>query len=166
MPDQGMPDQAPTRLEVGRIGRPHGLKGDVTAVLVTDRAERTEPGAVLYADDHEMVIEAARKNKGGWVIHFAGVSDVHAAEALRGATLTAPPLDDASDDDTIWVHDLIGCEVHDVHGTALGVVVAVDANPAHDMLVLDSGPLLPMPFVVEHTPGQVVVDLPDGLLDL
>jgi len=125
---------------------------------------------VLYADDHEMVIQAARKNKGGWVIRFVGVEDVYAAEALRGATLTAPfldpGLDGAADHDTIWVHDLIGCEVRDVHGTALGTVVAVDANPAHDMLVLDSGPLLPMPFVVEHSPGRVVVDLPDGLLDL
>ena len=169
-----MPDQAPGRLVVGRVGRPHGLKGDVTAVLVTDRVERTEPGAVLYADDREMVVEAARKNKGGWVIRFLGVEDVYAAEALRGATLTAPPLDtaldggsgDADDADTIWVHDLIGCVVRDVHGTTLGTVVAVDANPAHDLLVLDSGPLLPMPFVVEHTAGHVVVDLPDGLLDL
>jgi 16S rRNA processing protein RimM len=163
-----MPDPAPQRLEVGRVGRPHGLKGDVTALLVTDRAERTEPGSVLYADDREVVVETARPNKGGWVIHFAGVNDLQAAEALRGSTLSAAPLDDedGDGDDTIWVHDLIGCEVRDGHGVALGIVIAVDANPAHDLLVLDTGPLLPMPFVVEHTAGHIVVNLPEGLLDL
>ena len=50
--------------------------------------------------------------------------------------------------------------------TASGGSVAVEANPAHDLLVLDSGALIPMVFVVEHDPGVVVVDLPEGLLDL
>lgn len=161
-----MPDEAPSRLEVGSVGRPHGLKGHVTALLVSDRAERTEAGAVLYAGERRLVVEAARKNKGGWVIHFEGVDDHGAAEALRGSTLTAPPLGaDADGDDTMWVHELIGCTVSDVRGRALGTVVAVDANPAHDLLVLSGGGLVPMPFVVEHVAGRVVIDPPEGLLD-
>ena len=159
-----MPDEEPRRLEVGSVGRPHGLKGDVTALLVSDRSERTEPGAVLYVGERPLVVEAARKNKGGWVIHFEGVDDHGAAEALRGHTLTAPPLA-GTDQDTIWVHELIGCTVSDVRGRALGCVVAVDANPAHDLLVLDGGRLVPMPFVVEHSDGRVVIDPPEGLLD-
>ena len=67
----------------------------------------------------------------------------------------------------MWVHELIGAEVRDRAGRALGRVVAVEANPAHDLLVLDGGALVPMVFVVEHDATvRVVVDLPDGLLDL
>jgi 16S rRNA processing protein RimM len=154
------------RLEVGRIGRPQGLRGEVTAVLSTDRSERTEPGAVLYADDRELVVVRARPRKQGWVIQFEGVDDVDAAETLRGATLTAEPLDDDDVvDDPWWVHDLVGADVVDRTGTVLGRVTAVEANPAHDLLVLDGGALVPLPFVVERAPGRITVDVPPGLLD-
>ena len=61
------------------------------------------------------------------------------------------------------MHELIGAEVRDRAGARIGLVDAVQANPAHDLLVLDTGALVPMVFVVEHEPGVVVVDLPDGL---
>jgi len=154
------------RLEVGRIGRPQGLRGEVTAVLSTDRTERTEPGAVLFAGDRALVLVRARARKQGWVLQFEGVDDVEAAEALRGATLTAEPLtDDSLDDDPWWVHDLIGAEVVDPSGRALGRVTAVEANPAHDLLVLDGDALVPLPFVVERAPGRITVEVPEGLLD-
>jgi 16S rRNA processing protein RimM len=157
---------APDRLEVGRIGRPQGLRGEVTALLSTDRAERTEPGAVLYADDRELVVVRARARKQGWVIQFEGVSDVEGAEALRGAVLTAAPLtDDEVEDDTWWVHDLVGADVVDTAGRTLGRVTAIEANPAHDLLVLDGGALVPLPFVTDRAPGRVTIDVPDGLLD-
>ena len=85
------------------------------------------------------------------------------AEALRGLILTADPIDTGDDP---WVHDLIGCEVSDVAGRALGKVSAIEANPAHDLLVLDRGALIPVTFVTDHDAGRVVVDVPDGLLDL
>lgn len=156
----------PDRLEIGRIGRPHGLRGEVTALLSTDRAERTEPGAVLFAGDRELVLVRARPRKQGWVLAFEGVDDVEAAEALRGATLTAAPLpDDDGDGATWWVHDLIGSEAVDLAGRTLGRVTAVEANPAHDLLVLDGGALVPLPFVVDRAPGRVTLDAPEGLLD-
>ncbi len=157
-----MPNEAPDRLEVGRIGRPHGLKGDVTVMLVTDRTERTDPGVELYAGDRMLVVQAARPQRAGWVVHFEGVDDLDAAEALRGSVLHAEPLESRDDP---WVHELIGCEVRDLTGRVLGTVKVIEANPAHDMLVLGDGALVPMPFVVEHTPGLVVIDPPDGLLD-
>ena len=150
------------RLEVGRVGRPHGLKGEVTVTLVTDRSERTEVGAVLYADERELVVEAARRRHNGWVIRFAGVTDIDGAEVLRGSVLSAEPI--AIADDELWVHELIGCEVRDLSGRVVGIVTEVEANPAHEMLVLGDGALVPMPFVVEHRPGCVVIDPPDGLL--
>jgi len=159
-----MTDKASPRLVVGRVGRPHGLRGDVTVMLVTDRTERMDPGARLHAEQRELTVEAARTQRAGWVVHFEGVDDVDAAEELRGAELRADPMDAA--DDALWVHELIGCAVADRVGTALGTVTAVQANPAHDLLELDTGALIPMPFVVDHSPGHVVVDPPDGLLDL
>jgi 16S rRNA processing protein RimM len=154
-------DGTPDRLEVGRIGRPHGLSGDVTVMLVTNRHERVDPGSELFADDRAVVVERSRRRREGWVVRFEGVRDVAAAEALRGAILTATPLDD---DDELWAHELIGCEVYDTADRALGRVAAVEANPAHDLLVLDDGALIPTPFVVEHEPGRIVIDPPEGLL--
>jgi 16S rRNA processing protein RimM len=151
------------RLEVGRIGRPHGLKGEVTVTLVTDRSERTAAGAVLYADEQPLVVQAARRRRNGWVVRFEGVTDIDGAEALRGVVLSAEPLPIA--DDELWVHELIGCEVRDTSGRVVGTVAEVEANPAHELLVLADGTLVPMPFVVEHRPGCVVIDPPDGLLD-
>jgi 16S rRNA processing protein RimM len=156
-----MPDAAPERLEVGRIGRPHGLRGEVTVMLVTNRSERVEHGAELFAGDRVLVVESSRPRRDGWVVRFEGVNDVDRAETLRGSMLTAEPLED----DDLWAHDLIGCEVLDTTGRTLGTVTAVEANPAHDLLVLGDGALVPMPFVVEHEPGRVVVDPPDGLFE-
>ena len=56
--------------------------------------------------------------------------------------------------------------MRDVHGNTLGRVAEVQANPAHDILVLDDGVLVPMVFVVDRQPGVLVVDPPDGLLDV
>ena len=159
-----MPDEAPSRLEVGRVGRPHGLRGEVTVMLVTDRTERMQPGAVLHVEDRELVVEAARAQRDGWVVHFAGVTDHDGAEALRGAVLRADPMEAAPGE--LWVHEIVGCAVVDRDGKELGVVAAVQANPAHELLELDTGVLVPMPFVVDHGPGRIVVDLPEGLLDL
>ena len=145
------------------MGRPHGLAGEVTVLLHTDRAERTEPGAVLHAGDRPLVVEAARPFKKGWLVRFVGVIDRDSADALRGAVLSAEPLDALEGE--VWVHELTDCEVCDRSGRSYGRVVAVQANPAHDLLVLDDGRLVPMVFVVEHEPGRVVVEVPSGLLD-
>jgi 16S rRNA processing protein RimM len=64
------------------------------------------------------------------------------------------------------VHELIGSAVVDTDGSALGRVVGIEANPAHDLLVLDTDVLVPMVFVVEHRDDVVVVDPPAGLLEL
>jgi 16S rRNA processing protein RimM len=153
------------RLEVGRVTKPHGLRGEVVVVPVTNRAERFAPGSCLDVGERELRVDASRRHQDRWLVHFEGVDDRDAAEALRGAVLTAEPTD-AAPGGELWVHELVGCTVVTTDGSAVGVVDAVEANPAHDLLVLDTGALIPMPFVVEHTAGRVVVELPDGLLDL
>ena len=152
-------------LELGRVGRPHGVRGEVVVTLHTERPERTTPGAVLRAGDRTLVVASARPHQGRWLVRFEGISDRDAAEQLRGATLLGEPLDDPGEG-RIWVHELVGDEVRDVHGNTVGRVSEVQANPAHDILVLDDGALVPMVFVVDRHPGVLVIDPPDGLLDL
>lgn len=156
------------RLVVGRIGRAHGLRGEVAVRFSSNRPERSAPGAVLHVDDRELVIATSRPHQDRVLVRFEGVDDRTAAEALQGRELTADPLGDEVelDDDELWIHEVVGAEVHDRSGTVLGRVVAVEANPAHDLLVLDGGALVPMVFVVEQRDRVLVVDPPEGLFDL
>jgi 16S rRNA processing protein RimM len=154
----------PDRLEIGRIGRAHGLRGEVAVALTTDRSERLDPGAVVYAGDRALVVAGARRHADRWLVRFEGVHDRDAAEALRGALLTGDPLPTGADE--LWVHELIGAVVRNAAGAELGRVIAVEANPASDLLVLEGEVLVPMRFVVEQRDGVVVVDPPEGLLDV
>ena len=160
----------PVLLEVGRVGRAHGLRGEVHVVAVSNVADRFAPGSRLTVGDRALVIEKARPSGSGWVVQFAGVRDRNEAETLRGKSVRAVALD-AAPDGARFVHELIGSEVRDRAGAHIGTVESVQANPAHELLVLDSGALVPIVFVVDSEPGAeqpgvIVVDLPDGLLDL
>ncbi|HEX9258336.1 MAG TPA: ribosome maturation factor RimM [Acidimicrobiales bacterium] len=150
-------------LEVGRVAKAHGVKGEVVVVLTTDRAERVAPGAVLQTDRGELVVQASRPHQDRHLVLFEGVFDRTAAEALAGLVLRAEPIDDP---DALWVHELVGTLVVEVGGTERGRVAAVIANPAHDLLELDSGALVPMPFVVDVADGVTTIAVPDGLFDL
>ena len=157
---------APSRLEVGRIGRAHGLRGEVAVTFTSNRPERTAPRARLFAGDRELVIVAAREHQGRWLVQFEGVIDRTQAESLLGQVLTGEVGEDQRAGDDLWVHEMIGCAVVDRDGRDLGTVAAVEANPAHDLLVLDGGMLIPIVVVTEHTDGRIVVDVPDGLFEL
>ena len=155
---------------MGRVIKPQGLRGEVVVELFTNRSERAEPGARLYYGSRQLEVSSARPVPGGrpgrparYVVGFCGVDTREAAEALRDVTLSAPPL---ADEGALWVHELIGSVVSDCDGTDLGHVVAVEANPASDLLVLTDGALVPLHFVVERQPGRLIVEVPPGLLDL
>lgn len=156
-------------LEIGRIVRPHGLRGEVVVQLVTNRLERLAPGTELAVrrpgstgTGERLVVEAARPHGGRHLVRFVSVPDLDAAEGLRACVLLAEPLEDPS---ALFVHELIGAEVVDPSGRGLGRVQAVEANPASDLLVLEGGGLVPLVFVVDRRPGQLVVDPPEGLLE-
>jgi 16S rRNA processing protein RimM len=152
------------RLEIGRVGRAHGLRGEVGVSLTTDRIDRLSPGSVLHAGDRELVVAASRRQGDRWLVRFEDVDDRDGAEALRGSVLTGDVRPSGADE--LWVHEVIGAMVRDADGRELGRVVAVEANPASDLLVLEDEVLIPMTFVVERAAGAVVVDPPDGLLDV
>lgn len=142
--------------------KPHGLRGEVIVELVTNRFERLDPGSVLGGPAGPLEVVRSSPHQGRFIVAFAGVADREAADALRDAVLSAEALDDP---DALWVHELVGAEVEDVAGASLGRVVAVEANPASDLLVLDGGGLVPLRFVVSAGAGRVVVDPPAGLLE-
>lgn len=151
------------------MARAHGLRGDVVVELVTNREERVAAGSVLYVGERRRLEVRSSTPAGAsgarrrFIVSFAGVDNRDAADALRGQVLRADAIDDP---DALWVHDLVGAAVADAGGATIGTVVAVQANPASDLLVLDSGALIPLRFVTGSEPGRVTVDLPAGLLDL
>jgi len=141
----------------------HGLAGEVVVDLWSPITERLAPGSVLETDGGRLVVQRSRPHQGRHLVFFEGVTDRHGAEALRGTALRAVATEV---DGVIFVHELLGAEVVDTAGAVLGVVEAVEANPASDLLVLDGGRLVPLRFVVEHTSGaRIIVDIPDGLFD-
>lgn len=156
------PDR-PTLLEVGYIAKAHGIRGEILLNLTTNRTERAQPGTRLTAPDGRVFeVLRSRPHQDKWIVDF-GIADRNAAEQLRGTKLFAEAF---ADDDELWVHELHGATVTDLGGVVRGTVVAVEANPASDLLVLDNGTLVPVAFVVEQSPGQVVIDPPEGLFDL
>jgi 16S rRNA processing protein RimM len=164
-PDFEQPAESPLiapLLEIGRVTRPHGLRGEVVVDLTTDRVERLAPGTVLTSDAGNLTVAAARPHQRRWIVAFEGYTGREAADRLRGLALRAGAFDDP---DALWVHDLVGSEVVTIEGEVAGTCVAVVANPASDLLELDGGALVPVVFVVERMPGRVIVDPPEGLLE-
>lgn len=160
-------------LEVGRIDRAHGLGGEVVVRLLSNNPERLLPGASVVAGvpggQRRLTVSASRPHQDRHLVTFEGVVDRSGAESLAGATLFAEAV--TGDAAGYWVHDLVGAEVVDAEGAGRGTVVAVVANPASDLLELDTGALIPLRFATwvggagpgEAEPPRLVVDGPVGL---
>jgi 16S rRNA processing protein RimM len=148
---------------VGTVGRPHGLRGEVTVRPRTDRVEqRFAVGAQLLIDSRPITVIGSSWTQGRLIVGLAGVADRSAAEELRGLDLWADA--DGDDLDSEEYHDamLIGLAVVDPDGAPLGTVTAVQHNPAQDLLTVrnEAGEWL-VPFVSELVPQ---VDVPGGRL--
>src|SRR3546814_7443478 len=97
-------------LEVGRITKAHGVRGDVLVALSSDRTERLDPGSVLVTDRGPLTVESSSRHNDRWIVHFGGIHDRDQADAWRGTVLRGEPLDD-EDDGALWVHELVGASV-------------------------------------------------------
>ena len=152
-------------LEVGRIVKAHGLKGQVIVDLWTDRSERLDPASQLLSPRGTLTVRSAAAHQDRYLVSFAEIVTREDAEAWRGTVLSAPKLED-DDEDVIWIDDLFGARVVDVQGVERGRVVDVEANPASDLLVLESGALVPLTFVTSVEANTlIVVDVPEGLFE-
>ncbi len=177
------PDAGPDldNVVIGRIGKPQGIRGEVTVEVRTDDPEtRYAAGSVLVTDPAErgpLTVESSRWQGGRLVVAFVGVPDRSAAEALRDTLLCVPvaELGDIEDPDEFHDFQLRGLAASLPDGTALGTVSDVLHLPQGDVLTIDRGagtPELLVPFlkamvpVVDVPGGRVVVDPPAGLLDL
>lgn len=186
-------------LVVGQIGRPHGIRGEVSVVVRTDEPEeRFVAGQVFVTEvprdrrvsagpagsasgvewkvPAELTLESLRWHQGRVIAQFEGIHDRNLAEVMRGvllqvdsSVLTAP-----GDPDEFHDHQLVGLSVVSVGGDVLGEVARIDHAPSSDLIVLKraGGGTALIPFVSQMVPtvdlagGRVLVDLPEGLLDL
>ncbi|WP_328593519.1 ribosome maturation factor RimM [Goekera deserti] len=164
---------------VGRIGRPHGVRGLVTVDVRTDDPDlRFAPGSVLLTDPPQrgpLTVTDKRWHSGTLLLGIEGVHDRETAEAVRNTQLLVevadlPPLEDP---DVFYDHQLVGLSARLTDGTPVGVVTAV-RHDANELLVVarEEGGELLVPFVSAIVPtvdlagGFVVLDPPEGLLEL
>lgn len=173
---------------VGRVGRPHGIRGEVTVHVTTDAPEqRFAPGSTFAAQTPDggsagdrapgrdpLTVVGARWQSGRLLVAFGGVTDRSAAEELRGIWLMIDTADTPSPADPDEFHDaeLIGLDVVTTDGHRVGTVTDV-LHHGQDRLVVhgvDAAEIL-VPFVRALVPdvdlgaGHVVIDPPPGLLD-
>ena len=170
---------------VARIGKPHGLRGEVTVQLHTDEPERRlAVGAVLDTEatsgsgvPRALTIRSTRVHRGIWLVGFEEVPDRTGAEGLRGTRLVIDEVEVGAaedDDDTYTEDELTGLRAVDPSGVEIGEVTGLELGAAQDRLVLRlaDGREVQVPFVAAIVPevdvegGRVVVDAPAGLFDL
>lgn len=174
-----MPAREPATHVIARIGRPHGLRGEVTVQVHTDAPQdRLVPGAELVTDPPErgpLLLRSVRVHQGVFLLGFAGVPDRGTAETLRGTRLVAPGLMTGTDEDEAWYEqDLLGFAVALSDGTRVGQVSGLHTRPVQDLIevTLDAGGQALVPLVQEIVPEvdevsrTVVIDPPPGLLGL
>jgi 16S rRNA processing protein RimM len=172
------------QVTVGRIGRPHGVRGDVVVGVRTDEPElRFAPGSRLDTDPvgvGPLTVAARRWHSGDLLVRFEGISDRTAAAELVGTWLLADSATFAAldDPDVFRDGDLVGLSVRTVDGTVVGTVTDV-LHHGQDVLAIQpaapvgarAGQIL-VPFVKAIVPevdipgGVVVIDPPEGLLNL
>ncbi|MEC4018037.1 ribosome maturation factor RimM [Streptomyces sp. H27-D2] len=167
------------QLVVARIGRAHGIKGEVSVEVRTDEPElRLGPGAVLAtepASTGPLTIETGRVHSGRLMLRFEGVKDRSGAEALRNTLLIAEvdPEDVPDDPEEFYDHQLIDLDVVTVDGVEVGRIAEVSHLPYHDLLIVKrpDGSEVMIPFVSEIVPEidleeqRAVIDPPPGLID-
>ncbi|MFD7893902.1 ribosome maturation factor RimM [Streptomyces sp. NPDC059743] len=167
------------QLVVGRVGRAHGIKGDVTVEVRTDEPElRLGPGAVLATDPASagpLTIESGRVHSGRLLLRFEGVRDRTGAEALRNVLLIAEidPEELPEDPDEFYDHQLMDLDVVLADGTEIGRITEISHLPSQDLFIVErpDGSEVMIPFVeeivteIDLEEQRAVIDPPPGLID-
>ncbi|MGW1673474.1 ribosome maturation factor RimM [Streptomyces sp. NPDC002324] len=167
------------QLVVARIGRAHGIKGEVTVEVRTDEPElRLGPGAVLLTDPAStgpLTIETGRVHSGRLLLRFEGVRDRNAAEALRNTLLIAEvdPEELPEEEDEYYDHQLMDLDVVTKDGVAVGRITEISHLPSQDLFIVErpDGSEVMIPFVetivteIDLTEQRAVIDPPPGLID-
>ena len=169
-------DDLPDRVAVGRVLRPHGLRGDVVVEVLSDVPGRFDPGSRLLAvrgerPERTLTVVESLPHKSGARIRFEGIADHDGAEALRGLTLEVERAEvPAAEPGTYYYYELLGCRCRDGERELGTVVDVVEDGGGLLLIVADGERRVPVPFVarflqeVDVARGRIVVDLPPGLL--
>ncbi|MEW2401535.1 ribosome maturation factor RimM [Streptomyces sp. NPDC046862] len=167
------------QLVVARIGRAHGIKGEVTVEVRTDEPElRLAPGAVLHTDPAStgpLTIETGRVHSGRLLLRFEGVRDRTGAEALRNTLLIADvdPDELPEDEDEYYDHQLMDLDVVTKDGVEVGRITEISHLPSQDLFIVErpDGSEVMIPFVeeivteIDLEEQRAVIDPPPGLID-
>jgi 16S rRNA processing protein RimM len=173
---EGTRRDLPERVAVGRVLRPHGVRGEVAVEVLSDVPERLAPGSEVVAvranHPRKLVVESRRPQKSGALIRFQGVDDRDQAEELRDAVLEVDRSQvPAAPAGTYYWYELLGCRCHSA-GEDLGEVTDLVEDGGGLLLVVKDGEReVPIPFVrsflkdVDVERGRIELDLPPGLLE-
>ncbi|MFX1818989.1 ribosome maturation factor RimM [Pseudarthrobacter sp. CC4] len=166
------------QLQVARIGKPHGIRGEVTVQVLTDApGDRFVPGAEFTVEPAAvgpLTVNSARWNKDILLLGFDGIETRNEAETLRGAKLFIETEELEEDDDEGWYeHELVGLEAR-VGSTVVGKVAALNTGTAQDLLMVTTpeGVEILVPFVEQIVPevnieeGYILLTPPEGLFEL
>src|SRR5690349_7772888 len=167
------------QLVVARIGRAHGIKGEVTVEVRTDEPElRLAPGAVLATDPATtgpLTIETGRVHSGRLLLRFDGVKDRTAAEALRNTLLIAEvdPDELPEEEDEYYDHQLMDLDVVTADGVEVGRITEISHLPSQDLFIVErpDGSEVMIPFVeeivaeIDLAEQKAVITPPPGLID-
>jgi 16S rRNA processing protein RimM len=164
-------------LVIGRIGRAHGVRGDLFVEPLTDEPDmRFADGNVLIASaGNPLTVASTKWHSGKFVVHFVGVDDRTAAEALKAIELSieVDPNQLPEDPDEFYDHQLVGLSVRLLDDSEIGNIKEVIHLPSQDLLavtLLDGREIL-IPFVTEIVPtvdvpgGFIAIDPPLGLIN-
>ncbi|WP_018297006.1 ribosome maturation factor RimM [Corynebacterium lubricantis] len=163
-------------LQIGRVIKSHGIRGEVVVDATTDEPEiRFAVDEVLKGKqagkERTLTVETVRPHKGRLLIKFREVPDRNVSETLRGTIFFADPLKSADDEDAFYDHELIGLRVIR-DGADIGEVTGVMHTPGRQILEVDfGGREVLVPFVYDIVPevdleaGELTVTPPEGLFE-
>lgn len=167
---------ATSRVVVGRLGRPHGIRGEVTVEIRTDEPElRFAPGSsVFLSSGKSLEIQSIRWHQSLLLVKFVGIEDRNGSETLRG-NLVEVEIDEndlPESDDEFYDRQLVGLKAVE-NGSQIGVVEEVLHLPSQDLLSikLNDGREMLLPFIEQFVPeidlekNQIIVTPPKGLMD-
>jgi len=157
------------RIEIGRIARVHGIRGEVVIAPHDPESDLLDRQPALWIGGVAREVVRARSTPRGWLVQLAGVATRNDAEALRGQAVEVDRAALELGEDDVLLDDLIGCRVERIDGTPWGTIAAVEGG-MQDRLVIHDGDIerqLPLvdEFVtgIDLEAGVVTVDPPDGL---